>query len=84
MAESRQYLFKFKELAELMIKSQNIHDGFWGIYVEFGIQGTNLNISPDQENLVPTAIIPVLHIGLQRFDQPNSLTVDASAVNPAK
>lgn len=80
MAEAKLYTFKFKELAEILVKSENLHEGHWGIYIEFGIQGTN--IGPNESELVPAAIVPVMKIGIQRFDRPSGLTVDASQVNP--
>lgn len=81
MAEASRYLFDYKEVAESLIKQQKIHEGFWGIYVEFGLGAGN--IPGDEENaLWPAAIIPVKKIGIQRFDKPNSLTVDAAEINP--
>jgi hypothetical protein len=34
------------------------------------------------EDVLPTAIIPVKRIGLQRFGEANNLTVDAAEANP--
>lgn len=80
MAHATQVIFSFKELAELLIKQQNIQEGLWGVYVKFGIAAGNAP-GPTGE-LHPTAIVPVLEIGIQKFDESNSLTVDASIVNP--
>jgi hypothetical protein len=82
MAEASQFVFSFQELAGVLVKQQNIHDGHWGLFVKFGIQAANV-AGPDG-NLLPTALVPILEIGIQRFDQPNSLSVDASVVNPPK
>lgn len=81
MAEATQYKFSYKELAELMVKKQGLHEGIWGIWMRFGIQAANTG--PSEEEIVPTAILPVIEIGLQRFEKENSLSVDASKVNPA-
>lgn len=80
MAKARQYTFSYPEVAEALVKKLNLHEGLWGIYVKFGIQGANLG--PSDDKLVPAAIIPILNLGLQRFEETNSLTVDASKVNP--
>jgi len=83
MAEAKTYLFNYKEVAEALVKKHEIHEGLWGIYMEFGIAAANIPSDPSQQILVPAAIVPVVKIGIQRFDQPNSLTVDAAEVNPA-
>jgi len=76
--------FSHKEVAEALIKKQNIHEGIWGVYIEFGIGAANVGQDPtDALNVLPAAIVPVVKIGIQRFPQPNSLTVDAAVVNPA-
>lgn len=82
MAEVKNYVFDYKEVAEALIKQQGIHEGLWGIYMEFGILGTNMTSGPPEEKTIPAAIVPVLKIGIQRFDNPSSLTVDAAEVNP--
>jgi len=82
MAEAKTIVFGFKELAELLVKNQDIHEGFWGIYIEFGIQGANIQAGPSKEDLLPAAVIPVMKIGIQKFATANQLTVDAAEVNP--
>jgi hypothetical protein len=78
MAEPQVFKFSYKELAELMIKKQGLKDGIWGIYVNFGIAGTNTG--PTAESIVPAALVPLIEMGLQRFETPNALTVDAATV----
>jgi len=85
MAESKAIIFNFKEIAEALVKKQGIHEGIWGIYVEFGISAANINASDDpdkQKTLLPAAIIPVLKFGIQPFADETNLSVDASKVNP--
>jgi hypothetical protein len=82
MPESNQIVFKHKELATILIKNQNIHEGLWGIFVKFGIGAANIGESP--ENLLPAAIVPILEIGLQKFDKETNLSVNAAEVNPPK
>ena len=81
MAEATQIVFKHKEVTEALIKKQGIREGIWGLYLKFGIQG--LNIGPNDESLVPAALVPVLEIGLQKFEKENNIAVDAAKVNPA-
>jgi len=83
MTESQQiFTFTHKELAELLVKKQGIHEGFWGLYIKFGINAANIGQGPN--DILPAAIVPVLEIGIQKFSDDNNLTVDASKVNPPK
>jgi len=81
MAETSQIIFSHKEVVEALIKQQGIHEGIWGLWVKFGIQGAN--VGAGLTNLVPAAIVPVLEIGLQKFEEVTNLSVDAAEVNPA-
>ncbi|MBZ5498750.1 MAG: hypothetical protein LAP85_20320 [Acidobacteriia bacterium] len=88
MAESKLITFTMPEMAEILVKQQNIREGFWGIYVKFGIGAGNVPGAPEESspkriNLLPAAIVPVLELGIQRFDSANSMTIDAAKVNPA-
>jgi hypothetical protein len=83
MPEMKQVTFSHKEVAEALIRYHDIHEGLWGLYVEFGLAGAN--IAPVQGgDLNPAAIIPILKLGLQRYPSPNNLTADAAVVNPEK
>jgi len=76
MAETKQIMFTYKELAEMMVRRAGLEEGLWGIVVRFGISAANVGQSP--EDILPAAIVPVLEIGLQRADEPSRLTVDAA------
>jgi hypothetical protein len=78
MPEADRLLFELKELAEVLVKAQDIHEGFWGIYVEFGLGAANVPTGPGQ--ITPAAISFVQKIGIQRFTEANSLTVDARQI----
>jgi hypothetical protein len=80
MAEPTQIVFSYKEVAEALLKQENIHDGVWGLYIEFGIAAAN--VGPDKDNLKPAAIVPLMKIGLQKFEEENNLSVNAALVNP--
>jgi len=80
MAEATQITFKHAEIVELMLKKQGIHEGIWGIFIKFGMGASN--VGPTEAELMPAAIIPVLEIGLQKFEKESNLAVDAARVNP--
>jgi hypothetical protein len=78
MPEAAQYKFSFRELAEMMIERAGVQEGLWGIWVNFGIAAVNAGENP--ESLKPTAIVPILEVGLQQFKEPGNLSVDAAEV----
>lgn len=80
MPEPTQLAFSHTEVVTALLKAQGIHEGIWGLYLKFGIKGMNIGASDD--DLVPCAIVPVLNIGLQQFDKPSNIAVDAAKVNP--
>ena len=69
-----------KQVAEALIKHHGLHEGIWGLFVRFGIAASN--VGPDDSQLVPAAIIPIVEIGLQKFAKETNLSVDAAKVNP--
>lgn len=75
-------MFDHKELAEALIVKQDIHEGLWGISVEFGLAVANVPTGPER-SFLPASINLVQKIGIQRFPEANNLTVDATEVNPA-
>jgi len=83
MPETKNITFSHKEVAEALIRYNNLHEGLWGLYVEFGLAGANVGSGPGGD-LNPAAIVPVIRIGLQRFEKPNNLTAEAAEVNPPK
>ena len=87
MAEVKQYVFSYKEVVEALIKQQGIHEGLWGIFTRFGIQGANIaGPDPTGEPLLPVAVVPVLEVGIQRAEADKSVpgVCDAAVVNPKK
>jgi hypothetical protein len=76
MAEPVIFKFSFQELAELMARQAGVTEGLWGIWINFGIAGANVGVGA--EDLSPAAVVPILEIGLQKFEQPSRLTVDAA------
>lgn len=82
MAEVNQYVFDFKEVVTALLRKQGIHEGIWGIYVEFGL--TAASAGQTDEQLLPTAIIPIRKIGIQRVEKETNLAVDASKLPTQK
>lgn len=80
MAEASQYTLPYKELAEVIVKHLDIHEGFWCIFLRFGIQAANMSLN--NSSFAPTAIVPVLEIGITREAELTPLGVDAAEVNP--
>lgn len=80
MPEIAKVNFSHKEVVSALLKLQGIHKGIWGLYVEFGIGAGN--VGPSTDEMQPAAIIPVLKIGLQKFDAITNISVDAAEVNP--
>jgi hypothetical protein len=80
MPETSQYTFSFKEIVTALVKAQDIHEGIWGLFVNFGLNASNLG--PTDNELRPAAMIPILALGLQKFDKETNLSVDAAKVNP--
>ena len=80
MGEATQISFKHAEIVEMLIKKQDIHEGIWGLFVKFGMGASN--VGPTEGDLMPAAIIPVLEIGLQKFDKVSNIALDAAKVNP--
>jgi hypothetical protein len=83
MAETgERLLFTFQEVAEALIKKRGLHTGIWGISLEFGLGAANFNSKEGSKEVFPSAVVPVRSIGLRPATEENSLTVDASKVNP--
>lgn len=78
MAETARITFTHQEVAEALLARQKITEGIWSIYIKFGLAAANLT-SPQGEH-TPSAIVPVLEIGLTRSDKETNLTVDASRI----
>lgn len=80
MAEASQITYKHRDLVELLVKAQGLHDGIWGLFVRFGLGASNIGLT--EEEVQPAAIIPVIEIGLQKMEKESNIAVDAAKVNP--
>jgi len=64
----------------VMVKHLDIHEGFWSVFFRFGISG--LNLSLNEAPYVPSAIVPILQVGITRESEMTPLAIDAAEVNP--
>jgi hypothetical protein len=80
MAEPTQIVFKHREVVEALLRHHGLHEGIWGLHVRFGISA--MNVGTTDADLMPAAIIPILEIGLQKFEKENNIAVDAAKANP--
>lgn len=81
MPETKNITFTHREVVEALIRYSDLHEGLWGLSIEFGFGAANVGSEPGAD-IFPTAIVPVRKIGLSRFEEPSNLTVDAAKVNP--
>jgi len=81
MPETKVTTFTHKEVVEALILYNEIHEGLWDLYLEFGLAAANVGPGPEG-NFTPAAIVPVQKIGIQRTERMTNLTVDAALVNP--
>jgi hypothetical protein len=82
MPETKQHTFNLTELTTVILRELDIHEGIWGPFFEFGFGAANIATSPDGKSFVPASMSFVKSVGVQRFETPNNLTVDAAQVNP--
>jgi hypothetical protein len=86
MAEATQYNFSLADIAEALIKRQNLHEGEWVVGVEFGLNVGAMGTS--QEAIRPGVMVLANQIQLVKAipgqPHPPGLVVDAAVVNPAK
>ena len=80
MAESTQFSYPYKELVTLMVKDRGLHEGHWALVFKFALRGANIGAT--DMDLIPTAMIGIMDISIQKVPTPSSLSVDASEVNP--
>ncbi len=82
MPEANQYMFKYQEVLEALVKKAGLHEGKWQLIMSFGLAAANMG--PNEKEIVPGAAIAVTGIGIQKAEatSPIALTVDAAIANP--
>ena len=81
-AQTQTIVTSHKMVVEALVKLNGLHEGIWGLFVRFGIGA--INAGENEQQLVPAAIIPVVEIGLQKFEKETNISVDAAKVNPVQ
>ena len=95
MAESTALTFSHKELVEILIKSQDIHEGIWQLTLEYAF-GTFGGHAPFPERIAPpgmpqipqlinpSVFLGVAKIGIKKVAIEDNQSVNAAKVNPMK
>lgn len=75
--------FSLIELTEILVKSQDLHDGLYNLSVQFQIAVGAVGPSPDL--IGPGAMFGVSRIGLSKTEESkkNIHTVNAAEINPS-
>ena len=76
-----QYAFGYRDLATLLVKAKGVHEGLWCVHFRFGLKAANFGNTDN--DLLPTALVGVVEVGIQRVPKATNLTIDAAEVNPA-
>jgi hypothetical protein len=84
MAEATQYIFSHKELVEILIRHQGLHEGFWTAAFQLGMGNTQVPSPAGGSDTLPAVIVTIFGVGLQKADKEGPSTVDAAKVNPKK
>lgn len=71
-----------RDLAVLLVRDGNIHEGLYDISLE--IQVAIGNLGPTPTDSFPGALVGVKSIGLLPAEKANPNTVDAAMVNPVR
>lgn len=78
--ENIKYYLDYKGIAETLLKKNNIHEGIWGVFVEFKNAAVNIKMEGE---VLPSFVIGVNSIGIHRVEQESSISFDAAKLNPA-
>lgn len=75
-----EHRFTYEQLARMMMREQNIHEGLWMVSVGFAMIGVNAGPEPDK--ILPSAIVGVQNFGLVSTAEQGPLVFDAAVLNP--
>ena len=75
-------LTTLKEIAELLVKKHNLHEGIYEVGVQIKTGVGTFGISPDEP--APGAMFTIVGVGLSRVPLLNWRSVDAAEVNPLR
>jgi hypothetical protein len=77
--QRQKYAMSWTEVATALVKAHDIHEGLWQVYFAFGIHGATVNF---KGAMTPSALVPLVEVGLSRAAEETEMTVDAAVVNP--
>ena len=85
MPEINQYTLTHKELLELLIKLNKVHEGNWSLLIGLAVSTGMFGPTPDLT--FPGAAVTFNQVGIQRETRtgpnpPGAIILDAAAVNP--
>ena len=86
MPEINQYSLTHKELLELLIKQNHVHEGKWSLLLGMAISSGMFGPTPEQT--FPGVAVSFNQIGIQRVapgkgnQGPGTVVLDAGVVNP--
>jgi len=69
--------FTYKEVVEALLRSRDMEEGVWGINVNLLLRGMSTKMDG---KLIPTALVGMSYVSLQRRDEIDELSVDASTL----
>ena|ERR1700719_3055582 len=72
--------FSYKEVVTALMKAHGIHEGIWALFVRFGLNAVNIGATDDE--MRPTAMVPIIELGLQKAEKESNIAVDAARANP--
>ncbi len=77
---SQQPMYSAKDLTEILIKHNDLHEGIYALNLEFQF-GLGM-MGPTPEQTLPSAIVSLARVGLNKVGVHATNTVDAAEVNP--
>ncbi|KPY92881.1 hypothetical protein AO069_03490 [Pseudomonas syringae pv. syringae PD2774] len=80
----RERRFSVHDLLVALLRDQNIHDGFWGLTVQFEAEGAAVPIAGKPGENLPGLAVAVSGVTLTPATEGENGAVDASLVNPPR
>lgn len=80
MSEADEYTYSLEEVAKALMSVQGIHKGIWAISVEYKFAA--INAGPSQKEILPSAIIGLSGLRLNKAKKGEPLAFDAAILNP--
>jgi hypothetical protein len=80
----RERRFSIHDLLVALLRDQNIHEGYWGLTVQFEAKGTAVPIAGKPGENLPALAVAVSGVTLVPATEGESGAVDASLVNPLR